>query len=147
MSSMYTESQLIEQIIALLQQTDIYQDDHHRMVASAFSHTWRGDLEPHIKVEPETYRIQLYERGILSVDRPTTHAEDVIYYVLEEIIFATVHIGLLRKYEVNNRDRHLQYTDAVMAEINQGVNQAFHQIGGIYEEWHLAGRRSQLHNL
>ena len=144
MTLIYTESQLIQQIIDLLQLTDIYQENHPEMVASAFSHTWRGDLEPHIEVEPERYRIQLYERGILSVDRPTLEAADVIYFVLEDIIYATVHIGLLRKYKVNNRDQHLQYTADVLAEISEGVDHAFHQIGGIYEQWHRAGRRHEL---
>lgn len=147
MPQIYTESELIQQILDLLRQTNIYQENYAEMVASAFSKTWYGDLEPHIEIEADRYRIQLYERGILSVDRATRQAEDVIYYVLEEIIFATVHIGMLHKYKVDNKERHLQYTPEIMAEISGTVNDAFHQIGGIYEEWHLAGRRSQLHNL
>ncbi|MCY9543901.1 hypothetical protein M5X00_11995 [Paenibacillus alvei] len=39
---------------------------------------------------------------------------------------------------------HLSYSKEIMNELITMVDHAFQEMGGIYQEWHKAGRREQL---
>ncbi|MEW4370096.1 Imm63 family immunity protein [Paenibacillus kandeliae] len=139
-----TAEQLIDKIDELLQRTDTYRERQREMAASAFDPSWYGDLQPHIQVNNDHYLLELYERGSNMMSKQTTQTDDVIYWILEDVIFSNAYILLMEKYKVDNITTHLKLTPDIMTELDGMVNAAFDRIGGVYQQWHQQGRRHQI---
>lgn len=144
--SLYNTQQLIDQIMTHLHGTTLPQDNLYKMVEALFDEKHYPDLVPHIIVEPTCYRLQLHERGILIQERRTIQAEDAIYLVLEQVIHDSAYVMLLKKYSKDNITAHLKHTPDIINELMSIIHQAFEQIGGIFDEWHLSGRFKELLN-
>ncbi|WP_411342730.1 Imm63 family immunity protein [Paenibacillus sp. WLX1005] len=139
-----TAEQLIQTIDELLQRTDTYRERQRQMAAAAFDPSWYGDLQPHIQVQHDGYLLELYERGVNMMSKKTTEADDVIYWILEDVIFSHSYVLLMETYNVDNITTHLRLTPEITAELDGMVNAAFDSIGGVYQQWHQQGRRSEL---
>lgn len=73
--------------------------------------------------------------------------EEVIYWLLEDIIFTAAHVELLERHGVDNKQTHLNYTNEVTQELVQSVEKAFQQIGDPYLHWHQMGKRQELEKM
>lgn len=141
---MHTELEITNMIFRTLRLTSIYDDSYEKMVTQPFQPDYYGDLSPCVRIGEHAYELVMYERGVQMLSKTTKHVDDVIYWILEDTLNTIAHVKLLRKYKADNVNTRLTYTKDIVNELTTMVNQAFHDIGGIYEEWHKAGRRSQL---
>lgn len=141
---MHSESEVTSMIFDLLQLTSIYDNAYSNMVTQPFQHDYYGDLTPCVRIRDTAYEIVMYERGVQMLCKTTKDVEDVIYWVLEDTIHTICYVKLLNKYKVDNVKTHLSYTKEIKNEHTTMIDQAFQDIGGVYLEWHKAGRRAQL---
>ncbi|KAF6569835.1 Imm63 family immunity protein [Paenibacillus sp. SEL3] len=146
MKKIYSEQELIDMTIKLLEQTSIYEEQYEQYVRRPFCTDFYDDLSPYVQVSKRGYTLQMYERGIQMLNKLTKEEEDVIYWIIEDTIHIIAHLNLLRKYKVDNINTHLKYTKEIMKELTTSMNKAFYEIGGIYQEWHEANRRATLEN-
>ncbi len=146
---MKTQQQLIDGIVEQLQKTEFYEDKHIQWVEAAFDDSWYGDLEPHIRVEDNGYRLQLYERGTQIMDKPIgpEREADVMYWILDSCIQTGAYMELLRRHGVDPRQTSLQMTKEIQAEWAEIIRRAFASIGGVYEEFYRSGRRGDLEEM
>ncbi|CAH8711503.1 immunity 63 family protein [Paenibacillus thiaminolyticus] len=141
---MHKEQEITARIIRLLQHTSIYDDSYENMVTQPFQQDYIGDLSPCVRIRDHAYELVMYERGVQMLRKSTKNVDDVIYWILEDTVSTIAHVKLLHKYKADNVNTRLRYTKEIIQELTSTVNQAFHDIGGIYEEWHKAGRRREL---
>ncbi|MGQ4681129.1 Imm63 family immunity protein [Paenibacillus polymyxa] len=146
MRKIYNEQEIIEMTVKLLEQTSMYEEQYEQYVSRPFRTGFYDDLSPHVKVGKQGYTLQMYERGVQMLNKLTKDVEDVMYWIIEDMIHIIAHLNLLRKYKVDNRNTHLKYTKEIMKELTTEINKAFYEIGGIYQEWHEANRRATLEN-
>ncbi|MGO4953485.1 hypothetical protein C5G87_06400 [Paenibacillus peoriae] len=146
MKKIYSEQELIDMTIKLLEQTSIYEEQYEQYVRRPFRTDFYDDLSPYVQVGKRGYTLQMYERGIQMLNKLTKEEEDVIYWIIEDTIHIIAHLNLLRKYKVDNINTHLKYTKEITKELTTAMNKAFYEIGGIYQEWHEANRRGALEN-
>lgn len=74
----------------------------------------------------------------------TKEADEVIYWILEDTIFLTVYIDMMRQYQVDNIQTHLPNDPSIHQQIVERVNESFRAIGGLYEQWHHEGKRASI---
>jgi len=141
---MHSESEVTSMIFGLLQSTSIYDDSYSNMVTQPFQPDYYGDLTSCVRIRDTAYEIVMYERGVQMLCKTTKDVEDVIYWVLEDTIHTISYVKLLNKYKVDNVKTHLSYSKEIRSEHTTMIDQAFQDIGGVYLEWHKAGRRAQL---
>ncbi|MGG0813403.1 Imm63 family immunity protein [Paenibacillus alvei] len=141
---MYSESELTNMIFRILRTTSIYNDIYANMVTQPFQLDYYGDLTPCVRIRENEYEIVIYERGVQMLSKKTKNVDDVIYWIVEEAIHTIAHVKLLHKYKADNVNTHLSYSKEIMNELRTMVDHAFQEMGGIYQEWHKAGRRKQL---
>ncbi|MDO7907770.1 Imm63 family immunity protein [Paenibacillus sp. JX-17] len=126
-------------IIDLLLRINIYKPGDEQLVVDAFAnasdHPFHDDFKAYIGEGPRGYTIEEYERGIIFKRERGCPMEHVVYRVLFDAIQTMTHKALLDRYQVDNRDRHLNYTDELMAEWGELIEEAFRDIGEEY--WNM----------
>ncbi|WP_342570416.1 Imm63 family immunity protein [Paenibacillus sp. FSL R5-0749] len=146
MSNMLKKQQLADILIQLLERTSFRREQMQNYVNRLYE-TFKWDGVPYVECGKDTYIVRIYERGLVSLEKRVKQPEEVIYWLLEDIIFTATHVGLLEKHGVDNKQTHLNYTDEVMKELNRGVQEAFQQIGDPYLHWYQTGKRQELERL
>ncbi|WP_366295372.1 Imm63 family immunity protein [Paenibacillus sp. AN1007] len=107
------------------------------------SFKWEG--VPYVEIGDEHYIVTIYERGVPSLIKKLNQIEEVLYWLLADIIFTAVHVELLNKYGVDNVHTHLDYSsEEVKQEMEENVKAAFQMIGDPYWTWHQKGKRQEL---
>ncbi len=146
---MKTRQQLIDAIVAQLQRTELYKENLIQWVEAAFDDSWHGDLEPQIAIDPDGYRLLLYERGIQIMNQKIdpTREHDVIYWILDSCIQTAAYLQLLHIHGVEQGKGHLQLTDAVQAEWSALIQRAFAATDDVYGEMYRSGRRGELERM
>lgn len=135
----YPANQIIEKITTLLQKTTIYDQQHHmKWVRAPFFDQEPFELSPYVQITDEGYVLQMYERNVQMLNKLTTDVDDVVYWILEDTIQLILHTDRLQRQQDSS------YTARDEISIEEQANQAFSEIGGIYEQWHYQHRRSTL---
>lgn len=135
----YHANQIIEKITTLLQKTTIYDQQHHmKWVRAPFFDQEPFELSPYVQITDEGYVLQMYERNVQMLNKLTTDVDDVVYWILEDTIQLILHTDRLQRQQDSS------YTARDEISIEEQANQAFSEIGGIYEQWHDQHRRSTL---
>lgn len=146
MSEVLTKQELAVKLLELLYQTDFDQEQSNTYVNRLFEpFKWEG--VPYVEMENGTYIVTIYERGMPMLNKKLKQTEMVIYWLLEDIIFTTVHVEMLKKYDVDNINTHLKYTSEVIQEMDRNVTNAFQQLGEPYLHWHQTGKRHELESM
>ncbi|WP_416295418.1 Imm63 family immunity protein [Paenibacillus illinoisensis] len=146
MSEVLTKQELAVKLLELLYQTDFDQEQSNTYVNRLFEpFKWEG--VPYVEMENGTYIVTIYERGMPMLKKKLKQTEMVIYWLLEDIIFTTVHVEMLKKYDVDNINTHLKYTSEVIQEMDRNVTNAFQQLGEPYLHWHQTGKRHELESM
>lgn len=135
----YHANQIIEKITTLLQKTTIYDQQHHmKWVRAPFFDQEPFELSPYVQITDKGYVLQMYERNVQMLNKLTTDVDDVVYWILEDTIHLILHTDRLQRQQDSS------YTARDEISIEEQANQAFSEIGGIYEQWHHQHRRSTL---
>ncbi|MEK4436780.1 Imm63 family immunity protein [Paenibacillus sp. FSL K6-2862] len=146
MSDVLTKQELVVKLLELLSQTDFDQEQSNTYVNRLLDpFKWEG--VPYVEMENGTYIVTIYERGMPMLEKKLKQTEMVIYWLLEDIIFTTVHVEMLKKYDVDNINTHLKYTSEVIQEMDRNVTNAFQQLGEPYVHWHQTGKRHELESM
>ncbi|MEK4660372.1 Imm63 family immunity protein [Priestia sp. FSL H7-0729] len=143
MSNILSKQQLADILLQLLERTTFRREQMQNYVNRLFE-TFKWDGVPYVENGKDAYIVQIYERGLVSLEKRVKQPEEVIYWLLEDIIFTATHVELLERHGVDNIKTHLNYTDEVMKELNRGVQEAFQQIGDPYLHWYQTGKRQEL---
>lgn len=139
------KDELIKRIDTCLQMTSLPRDIYEPYIARPFQTTgFFDDLSPYIQIDPSGYILIQYERGIQMPHKRTKAADEVIYWILEDTIFLTVYIDMMRQYQVDNIQTHLPNDPSIHQQIVERVNESFRAIGGLYEQWHHEGKRASI---
>jgi len=137
----YTAEQIIARITSLLQKTTIYdQQQHSKWVYAPFFNQEPFELSPYVQITDEGYVLQMYERNVQMLNKLTTDVDDVVYWILEDTIQLILHTQRLHHQQDSSNSDTIQDSRS----IQQQANQAFSEIGDIYEQWHQQNRRSTL---
>lgn len=145
MSNMLSKQQLADILLQLLERTTFRREQMQNYVNRLFE-TFKWDGVPYVENGKDSYIVRIYERGLVSLEKRVKKSDEVIYWLLEDIIFTETHVGLLERHGVDNKHTHLDYTDEIMKELNRGVQEAFQQIGDPYLHWYQTGKRQELEN-
>ncbi|WP_339309839.1 MULTISPECIES: Imm63 family immunity protein [Paenibacillus] len=146
MSNMLSKQQLADILLQLLERTSLRREQMQNYVNRLFE-TFKCDGVPYVENGEDAYIVRIYERGFVTLEKRVKQPDEVIYWMLEDIIFTATHVGLLERYGVDNKQTHLNYTNEVMNELNRGVQEAFQQIGDPYLHWYLKGKRQELEGM
>ncbi|WP_340013418.1 Imm63 family immunity protein [Paenibacillus sp. FSL K6-1318] len=146
MSNMLSKQQLAEILLELLERTAFRREQMQNYVNRMFEN-FKSDGVPYVECGKDTYIVRIYERGLVSLEKRVKQPDEVIYWLLEDIIFTATHVGLLERYGVDNKQTHLNDTNEVMTELNRGAQEAFQQIGDPYLHWHQTGKRQELEGM
>ena len=146
MSNMLSKQQLAGILLELLERTAFHREQMQNYVNRMFE-SFKSDGVPYVECGKDTYIVRIYERGLVSLEKRVKQPDEVIYWLLEDIIFTATHVGLLERHGVDNKQTHLNYTNEVMNELNRGVQEAFQQIGDPYLHWYLKGKRQELESM
>ncbi|MGO4731412.1 Imm63 family immunity protein [Paenibacillus sp. 2KB_22] len=146
MSNMLSKQQLADILLQLLERTTFRREQMQNYVNRLFE-TFKWDGVPYVENGKDSYIVRIYERGLVSLEKRVKKSDEVIYWLLEDIIFTETHVGLLERHGVDNKHTHLNYTDEIMKELNRGVQEAFQQIGDPYLHWYQTGKRQELESL
>ncbi|WP_426250986.1 Imm63 family immunity protein [Paenibacillus pabuli] len=146
MSDIQTKPELAKIILPLLERTSFSRKQMENGVNRLFD-TFKWEGVPYVEPQSDAYVVRIYERGVVMLEKRLKQTDEVIYWLLEDIIFTAAHVELMERYGVDNKQTHLNYTSEVMQELNQSMKKAFDQIGDPYLHWHLTGKRQQLERL
>ncbi|WP_249704975.1 Imm63 family immunity protein [Bacillus zhangzhouensis] len=145
MKQILQKDELMKRIDTCLQKTSLPRDIYEPYIARPFQTTgFFDDLSPYIQIDRNDYILIQYERGVQVLHKRTTEADEVIYWVLEDTIFLTVYIDMLKQYQVDNIHTHLPHDPSIHKQIVERVNEAFRAVGGLYEKWHHEGKRASI---
>ncbi|UPK41765.1 Imm63 family immunity protein [Paenibacillus pabuli] len=146
MTNIRSKPEIAKNLLQLLERTSFRREQMEKYVNRLFeSFKWEG--VPYVESEKDTYIVRIYERGMVMLEKRMKQTEEVIYWLLEDIIFTAAHVELLERHGVDNKQTHLNYTNAVMQELVQSVEKAFQQIGAPYLHWHQTGKRQELEKM
>ncbi len=134
---------LVEELLSLLSRT-VYPREQMESYVNRLGETFKWEGVPYVEIDDDYYIVTIYERGVPSLTRKLKQTEEVLYWLLEDMIFTAAHVNLLKKYGVDNVHTHLDYTSEVWQEIENNVRAAFENIGEPYLSWHLGGKRHEL---
>ncbi|MGN7413441.1 Imm63 family immunity protein [Paenibacillus sp. SAF-068] len=146
MSNILSKHQLAEILLQLLERTSFRREQMENYVNRLFE-TLKWDSVPYVESGKDTYTVRIYERGLVSLEKRMKHSDEVIYWLLADIIFTATHVELMERHGVDNKQTHLNYSNEVMADLNMGVQEAFQQIGDPYFQWHQTGKRQELEGM
>ncbi|MGG1697732.1 Imm63 family immunity protein [Bacillus zhangzhouensis] len=145
MKQIQQKDELMKRIGTCLQKTSLPRDIYEPYIARPFQTTgFFDDLSPYIEIVQNGYILIQYERGVQVLHKRTTEADEVIYWILEDTIFLTVYLDMMKKYQVDNIHTHLPNDPSIHKQIVDRVNESFRAIGGLYEKWHHEGKRATI---
>ncbi|WPP43278.1 Imm63 family immunity protein [Paenibacillus hunanensis] len=146
---MKTKQQLIDAIVTQFQKTELYRDDRIQWVEAAFDDSWHGDLEPQIAIDPDGYRLLLYERGVQIMNKKISpeREHDIIYWILDSCIQTAAYLELLDRHGIEPGKGRLQMTATVQADWSTLIRHAFAATDDIYEEMYRSGKRGELEQM
>ncbi|KEP26622.1 Imm63 family immunity protein [Bacillus zhangzhouensis] len=145
MKQIQQKDELMKRIGTFLQKTSLPRDIYEPYIARPFQTTgFFDDLSPYIEIVQNGYILIQYERGVQVLHKRTTEADEVIYWILEDTIFLTVYLDMMKKYQVDNIHTHLPSDPSIHKQIVDRVNESFRAIGGLYEKWHHEGKRATI---
>ncbi|WP_338539913.1 Imm63 family immunity protein [Paenibacillus tundrae] len=143
MSHLLNKQEIADALAELLKHTSLPPDQLAGNINRLFeAFKWEG--VPYVEVGKTAYIVTIYERGMPMLKKRLKQTDEVLYWLLEDIIFTIAHVELMKRHGVDNVHTHLKYTEAVYAELNSDVKEAFQQIGGVYLHWHESGKRREL---
>ncbi|WP_405152914.1 Imm63 family immunity protein [Paenibacillus sp. FSL K6-0108] len=146
MANIRSKPEIAKKLLQLLERTSFSREQMGKYVNRLFeSFKWEG--VPYVESEKDTYIVRIYERGMVMLEKRMKQTEEVIYWLLEDIIFTAAHVELLERHGVDNKQTHLNYTNEVTQELVQSVEKAFQQIGDPYLHWHQMGKRQELEKM
>ncbi|WP_176854450.1 Imm63 family immunity protein [Paenibacillus sp. OK060] len=146
MSNILSKTEIAKTLFQLLERTSFRRQQIEDYVNRLFE-SFKGEGVPYVEIENDAYIVRIYERGMVMLEKRMEQTEEVIYWLLEDIIFTAAHVELLKRYGVDNKQTHLNYTNAVTQELTQSVEKAFQQLGDPYLYWHQTGKRQDLERL
>ncbi|MGF9697059.1 MULTISPECIES: Imm63 family immunity protein [Paenibacillus] len=146
MSDVLPKQELVQKLLQLLSRTD-FGGEHSEKYANRLFDPFKWEGVPYVEIERGKYVVTLYERGFPMLEKRLDQTDEVIYWLLEDIIFTCVHVETLKKYNVDNIHTHLQYTSELRQEMNKRVTEAFQQMGNPYLHWHQTGKRQELESM
>ncbi|MCY7617676.1 immunity 63 family protein [Bacillus pumilus] len=145
MKHILQKDELIKRIDTCLQMTSLPRDIYEPYIARPFQTSgFFDDLSPYIQIDSSGYILIQYERGMKMLHKRTKVADEVIYWILEDIIFLTVYIDMMRKHQVDNIQTHLPNDPSIHQQIVERVNESFRAISGLCEQWHHEGKRASI---
>ncbi|MCY7453785.1 Imm63 family immunity protein [Bacillus altitudinis] len=145
MNQILQKDELIKRIDSCLKKTSLPQDIYEPYIARPFQTTgFFDDLSPYIEIDPAGYILIQYERGIKVLHKRTKEADEVVYWILEDTIFLTVYLDMMRQYQVDNIHTHLPNDPSIHKQIVERVHESFRAISGLYEKWHHEGKRASI---
>lgn len=143
MSHLLNKQEIADALTELLNRTSLPPDQFACNVNRLFEEfKWEG--VPYVEVGKAAYMVTIYERGMPMLKKRLKQTDEVLYWLLADIIFTVAHVELMKRHGVDNVHTHLKYTEAIYAELNADVLEAFQQIGGVYLRWHESGKRQEL---
>ncbi|WP_053780851.1 Imm63 family immunity protein [Paenibacillus xylanivorans] len=146
MSNIQSKLEIAQTLLQLLERTSFRREQMDNYVNRLFeAFKWEG--VPYVESENNAYVVRIYERGIVMLEKRLNQTDEVMYWLLEDIIFTAVHVELLERHGVDNKQTHLNYTGEVKQELDRSVEKAFQQIGDPYLQLHLTGKRQELERL
>ncbi|WP_434750704.1 Imm63 family immunity protein [Paenibacillus amylolyticus] len=143
MSNILSMQELVEQLLELLSRT-AYPREQMESYVNRLGESFKWEGVPYVEIGDKHYIVTIYERGIPSLIKKLEQTEEMLYWLLEDMIFTAAHVTLLKKYGVDNVNTHLDYTSEVWQEIEDNVFNAFRAIGEPYLSWHQEGKRREL---
>ncbi|CAI6055970.1 hypothetical protein PAECIP112173_01587 [Paenibacillus sp. JJ-100] len=143
MSKVLTMHELTERLLQLLSKT-VYSKEQMESYVNRLGESFKWEGVPYVELGETCYIVTIYERGVPSLTKKLEQVEEVLYWLLEDMIFTTAHVTLLNKYGVDNLTTHLKYTNEVWRELEENVQAAFEMIGEPYLTWHQEGKRREL---
>ncbi|MGQ8873050.1 Imm63 family immunity protein [Paenibacillus sp. TSA_86.1] len=143
MSKIFSMQELAEQLLELLSRT-AYPSEQMESYVNRLVESFKWEGAPYVEIGEKHYIVKIYERGVPSLIKKLERTEEVLYWLLEDMIFTAAHVTLLKKYGVDNVNTHLDYTNEVWQEIEDNVLKAFRAIGEPYLSWHQEGKRREL---
>ncbi|WFR60642.1 Imm63 family immunity protein [Paenibacillus amylolyticus] len=146
MSNILSKQHLAEVLLQLLERTSFPREQMENYVNRLFE-TLKRDGVPYVESGKDTYTVRIYERGLVSLEKRMKQSDEVIYWLLEDIIFTAMHVELMERHGVDNIQTHLNYSNGVMDELNSGMQEAFQQIGDPHLHWHQTGKRQELEGM
>jgi hypothetical protein len=146
MSNLQSKLEIAKTLLQLLERTSFRREQMENYVNRLFeAFKWEG--VPYVESENNAYVVRIYERGIVMLEKRLNQTDEVMYWLLEDIIFTAAHVELLERHGVDNKQIHLNYMGEVMQELERNVEKAFQQIGNPYLHWHKTGKRQELESL
>ncbi|MCM3171644.1 MULTISPECIES: Imm63 family immunity protein [unclassified Paenibacillus] len=143
MSHLLNKQEIAAALTELLNRTSLPPEQVARSVNRLFEEfKWEG--VPYVEVGKTAYMVTIYERGMPMLKKRLKQTDEVLYWLLADIIFTIAHVELMKRHGVDNVHTYLKYTEAIYAELNADVQKAFQQIGGVYLRWHESGKRQEL---
>ncbi|QOS79708.1 hypothetical protein JNUCC31_01765 [Paenibacillus sp. JNUCC31] len=143
MSILRSKQEIAEILIQLLEPTSFGRRQMENYVNRLFE-TFKWEGVPYVEIGSDAYIVRIYERGIVMLEKRLKQTDEVIYWLLEDIIFTAAHVELLERHGADNKRTHLNYTNEVNQELGRSVEEAFHQIGDPFLHWHQTGKRQEL---
>lgn len=146
MSNLLSMQDLVQQLLELLSRTS-YPMEQMESYVNRLGESFKWEGAPYVEIGDGHYVVTIYERCVPSLSKKLKNVEEVLYWLLEDMIFTAAHVSLLKKYGVDNVKTHLDYTSEVWQEIEDNVRTAFQRIGEPYLTWHLEDKRRELETL
>ncbi|WP_145322156.1 Imm63 family immunity protein [Paenibacillus xylanexedens] len=146
MSNMLNKQQMAEILLELLERTAFHREQMENYVNRLFE-PFKSDGVPYVETGKDTYIVRIYERGLVWLEKRIKQSDEVIYWLLEDIIFTATHVELMERHGVDNKQTHLNYSNEVMKDLNRGVQEAFQKIGDPYLYWHMTSKRQELEQI
>ena len=140
---MLSMQEVMQRLLALLSRTS-YSREQIQSYVNRLEETFKWEGVPYVDIGERNYVVTIYERGVPSLIKRLENVHEVLYWLLEDILFTASHVNLLQKYGVDNVNTHLDYTSEVWQEIEDDVRAAFQAIGDPYLTWHQNGKRREL---
>lgn len=135
MSHLLNKQEIADALTELLNRTSLPSNQLARNINRLFE-TFKWEGVPYVEVSKTAYTVTIYERGMPMLKKRLKQTDEVLYWLLADIIFTIAHVELMKRHGVDNVHTHLKYTEAIYAELNADVQEAFQQIGGVYLRWH-----------
>ena len=120
-----------------LNTTGIYvEEDYGCYILEMFDSSTHYDMALRIKINDQSARLYTHERGECIYEYVTQNIEDVVFYILYDII--RIEKIIWDKYSDENQC--LNYNDEIKNERKKLTYEAYEKIGGNYEKWYKGGR-------
>jgi|GEM_PF-2591007 len=131
---------IIEKVKIELRKTNIYEDKYYYLIGRMFDFVYSNDMQLKIELSETEARLFTRERGQCVYEYFTKNIDDVIYFILYDLICIIAFNMTMAKY--SDGEKSMIYTDDVRNYRKNLEETAFSSVGGIYEKWFKNGRTS-----